>query len=404
MKTRFLLFSLFISLSVLAQKTIKGTVYDNNIPLENVAIYLNNTMLGTTTNVDGEFSLPVKDGQYELIVSFLGFKKINYSLNTSTYTKPLVFILEEDENVLDEIIIQKTVYDDEWKYNLSSFKREFIGLTELAKDCEILNPEVLHFEFNATENILTAFARKPLQIKHKSLGYLITFELEHFVINKNLVTYLGYSRYKEQKGSKRKQKRWKNNRLTAYNGSVIHFFKSVLNNTFEKEGFIVNQFKRVPNPERPSEKAIKKARELIRLSRSNINFSKQIDSPKTHLDSALVIVKKARSPKFKDYLYKTKLKKDDIITFKNLAFYLSFDDNLSIVYTKEKEELAYITRNAFSKIREPLPQTSSIITLNKNIVLDQNGTLLNPLDVFYEGYWSYEKFANSLPLDYEPTK
>lgn len=35
-------------------------------------------------------------------------------------------------------------------------------------------------------------------------------------------------------------------------------------------------------------------------------------------------------------------------------------------------------------------------------MIDKKGILLSPLDVLYEGYWSYEKFANSLPLDYIP--
>ena len=58
-------------------------------------------------------------------------------------------------------------------------------------------------------------------------------------------------------------------------------------------------------------------------------------------------------------------------------------------------------RNHFSKKRYPLSQTSSIIPLNKNIVIDKTGVLVNPLDIYFEGYWSYEKFGDSLPLDYE---
>lgn len=405
MKNRFLLLFLFISISISSQITIKGTVYVANSPLGNVAVYLNNTMLGTTTNENGEFSILVKQGQYELIISYLGFNKINYSLNTLTYNKPLIFVLEEQRSSLDEIIIKKTVYDEEWKYNLSTFKREFIGITALAQECEILNPEVLHFEYDAKENILTTFARRPLQIKHKGLGYLITYELESFIRDKNYVTYLGYSRYQNLKGSKRKEKKWKKNRLTTYNGSVVHFFKSVLNNSFQDEGFIVNQFKRVPNPKRPTEEQIKKARELVRLNRTiTLNVTKKENEPLTALDSSWIILRKSSLPKFADYLYKSQLKKEDIITFKKNVYYLSFDNNLSVVYTKEQEELGYITRNAFSKKREPLSQTSSLIPLKKNIILDKSGVLVNPLDIYFEGYWSYEKFANALPLDYTPPK
>ncbi|MDP4989295.1 MAG: carboxypeptidase-like regulatory domain-containing protein, partial [Polaribacter sp.] len=163
MKNRFFFVLYFIQFAAFAQITINGIVTEKNGPLEGAAVYFNNTMLGTTTNNEGKFSLEVKEGQYELVVSYLGYKKIVYSLNTSSKNKLLVFKLEEEENTLDEVVITKTVYDDEWKYNLDTFKSEFIGKTEIAKDCEILNPEVLHFNFDAKNNVLIAIARRPLE-------------------------------------------------------------------------------------------------------------------------------------------------------------------------------------------------------------------------------------------------
>lgn len=397
----FILLILYIT-TTFSQVEIKGTIYDKNGVLEGAAVYFNNTMLGTSTNNKGEFSIKTKKGNYNLVVSFLGYKKIVYNLNTSSYIKPLVFVLEEETNTLKEIIIKKTVYDQTWKYNLSTFKREFIGTTELAKDCEILNEKTLYFDFDAKKNLLTAFARAPLKIKHKGLGYLITYDLEEFIIYNNKVTYLGYSRYQNLKGSKRKQRKWTKKRAIAYYGSVQHFLQSLVKNTTYKDGFIINQFKRVANAERPSEIKIKKARELIKLNRNKINFSKKITIPKTPLDSALIVVRKVRLPKFKDYLYESKVPVKNIIAIKNGKNYLNFKNNISIVYTKELEEKNYILRNAFSKKRKPLPQTSSIIPINFPSEMDKNGYLINPLDIFFEGYWAYEKFANSLPLDYSP--
>lgn len=402
MKNKILLFLLFFSISISSQIDITGTVYFENKPLENVAVYLNNTMLGTTTNEKGEFLISVKEGQYELIVSYLGFKKINYVLNTSTYIKPLVFVLEEDENVLNEVIIKKIVYDDTWKNNLYVFKQEFIGITELSKDCEILNPEVLYFEYNPKKDFFETFARKPLKIKHKSLGYLITYELVSFTIKQNYVSVSGYCRYKNLKGSKRKKRKWKANRLKAYNGSRVHFLKSILNNKIEEEGFIIRQFKRLQNSEIPTEDEIKKAREVIRLSNSSINFSKKINAPKNKIDSALVTIRKLKLPKYRDYLYKSKVSTSDIISKKNNSYFLDFKDNLKVIYTKEKEEKGYILKSPFSKMRKALPQTSSMMPLEIPLEIDKLGVLVYPLSVIYDGYWSYEKFGDSLPLDYDP--
>ena len=404
MKYRFLFLLLFVSNVILAQTTITGRVFIDNQPIEGAAVYFNNTMVGTTTNNKGEFLFKIREGQYQLIISYIGYKKISYDINTNDFKKLLRFNLVEEENILDEIIIKNTVYDDDWKYNLKSFEREFIGISNLSKKCKIQNPKVLFFEYNSKKNVFEAFARKPLIIKHKDLGYLITYDLVSFVKKGNYITITGYSRYQNLKGGKRKKRKWQKNRLEAYNGSRVHFFKSVMNSKIDEEGFVINQFKRVKNPDRPSEKEIKKARQLIRLSMSMIDFSKKIVTPKTALDSALLVSRKINLPKFKDYLYKSKLKSKDILEKVKEQYFLSFKDNLSIVYTKEKEEIAYILRNSFSKMRDPLPQTSSFLPLKMPLELDKRGVLVNPLDVIYEGYWSYEKLANMLPLDYESHK
>ena len=101
MRNIFFILSLLFTISSFSQIVIKGTVYYEKGPLENVAVYLNNTMLGTTTDKNGEFSIPVKEGQYELIVSYLGYKKVNFAFNTSTYKKSLVFALEENAKTKD---------------------------------------------------------------------------------------------------------------------------------------------------------------------------------------------------------------------------------------------------------------------------------------------------------------
>lgn len=394
---------LFFSLISFAQITIRGKVLDKNKrALEGASVYFNNTLIGTTTDENGAFEISIKEGQYDLIISFLGFKTINYPVNKSLPNKSITFILLEDENVLDEIVIKKIKYDDEWKYNLQTFKQELLGQSDFAKNCKISNPKVLRFEFDQKTMVLTAQAHKPLQIINKDLGYLISFDLVQFSLDKNYSTYLGYTRFKALSGSKRKQKKWSKNRQKAYNGSKIHFYKSLMKNTTYKEGFIVNQFRRVPNKKRPSEEEIKKARELIKLSANSIDFTKKINIPITSIDSARVIVSKAILPKFEDYLYNTKLPVNEIIEMKDSVFYLSFKDNLSVVYTKEKEGFNYLKRNTFGKLKEPGPQTSSIIPRQRKMILDKLGILSNPLSVFYEGYWSFEKMAETLPLDYEP--
>ena len=138
-------------------------------------MYLNNTTLGTITNKYGEFNLEVKKGIYQLIISHIGFQTIKHNFDASTYTKPLIFSLIEKEYLLDEVVINGK-NDDEWEYNLSVFIREFIGNNEFSKFCTIQNPDVLFFEFDSQNSILTAEAVEPLRIKRSSrLCYFLRF-------------------------------------------------------------------------------------------------------------------------------------------------------------------------------------------------------------------------------------
>lgn len=400
MKKGFIIFFLFTFFSIcsFSQIRIKGKVVsNNNESLEGASVYFNNTTVGTITNNKGEFQLKIPNGNYTLVVSFLGYKTKQIPINTSK--KQMTITLQEDATLLDEVVIQKTKYDNEWKYNLTRFKQAFLGRTKLAEKCKILNPKSLHFEFNSKTNSLTAFTKEPLQIKHKDLGYLITYDLVNFELKGKQLFFSGYARYENL--SKSIRRKWEQNRLEAYNGSQMHFLRSLISQNLKHDGFIVNQFKRVLNPERPTEEKIKLARELIRLH-TKVNFLKKIDTPTTPLDSALITIRKSRKPKYRDYLYKKNVPYKDMTLIDKKTHYLNFENYLSVIYTKEPEEENYL-KGMFGKRRKALNvQTSNIVLLNGKDIIDKSGILLNPNAIFNEGYWGFESFANMLPLDYQP--
>lgn len=403
MNIRFLLLCFFISFFGFSQTTVSGKVLSiNNSPLSGASIYFNNTTIGTMSDEKGEFQLTTNNGNHTLVVSYLGYTTQQFKINTSKTQKPLIIRLEENTNLLDEVEIKKTVYDDDWKYNLARFEQAFLGRSKLAKKCKIINEKDLHFDFNLKTNTLTATARKPLQIKHTALGYLISYDLVDFTLQNKQLYFSGYAHYKNLRKSIRKK--WNRNRLEAFNGSQMHFFRSLQNNKLKEEGFVVNQFKRVLNPKRPSEQQIKQARELIRLHGNTINFSKKIIEPKTPLDSALVTVRKVSLPKYQDFLYKRNTPYNEIISFKNGTPFLNFENHLMVIYTKEPEEDNYLIGMFGKRKKATGVQTSNIVLLNGKAKLDKSGITVNPNAIFNEGYWSFESFANMLPLDYKPSK
>ncbi len=103
-----LLTLLFIVLpfSVFSQITGK-VVNENNQPLEMVDIIVKNTNKGTITNQQGEFSINIKDGNYTVVASFVGFKTIIKKVNINNgIAKRLYFKLIEDKILLDDIVIK----------------------------------------------------------------------------------------------------------------------------------------------------------------------------------------------------------------------------------------------------------------------------------------------------------
>ena len=403
MKNIFIIGFTLIFLSSFSQKRISGKVTDeNNEPLEGASVYINNTTIGVSTNTDGDFVLNLNEGTHELIISYISYKTVRFQLNTNSFSKPLLFKLKTEDNLLNEVVLRKPIYDEEWKSNLVIFKRAFFGKTKMAQECDILNPKALYFEFNRKTGELTAQVKEPLKIKHNGLGYLITYDLVEFSLKGNRLFFSGYTRYSNLKKSVRKK--WKRNRMEAFNGSQMHFLRSLMNKQIKNNGFIVNQFRRELNPERPSEKEIKFAKELLLLQGNTISTLKEIENPLTQIDSAIVTVKNSRKPKYIDYLYKRNISEEDIFSSNNNISFLDFDNYLTIIYTKEPEEENYLI-GMFGKRKKAIGmQTSNIVLFNGKSKIDKSGVLANPKALFVEDYWAFESFANMLPTDYQPNK
>lgn len=107
MKTRilFLLASVaFCCSSAMAQVQVKGTVVSssNSEPLIGVAILESGTNNGCITDIDGNYSISVKDGNATLVVSFVGCKTQTIPVNGRSV---IDIRMEEDTKLLDEVVV-----------------------------------------------------------------------------------------------------------------------------------------------------------------------------------------------------------------------------------------------------------------------------------------------------------
>jgi len=371
-KQFFILGFLLISSNLFAQNMIKGKVIDEkSLPIINAEIYVDNSTIKSKTNEKGEFELNLPNGQYNLIVRASLFE--NYILNVNTnQTNFYKVILEPEVVALQETVVQ-AISKEDWLYYYQTFLRLFLGNNEAAKKCKIENSKDLRFKYDKNTRQLSATSRNPLIITNNYLGYKIEYDLVDFNINfkSNYVLTLGTALFTELKSSASKEKKWQENRRKSYLGSVTHFMKAVYDNKIEEEGYDVKRLIRKDNPE-----YIKFKEETLLGGR----------------------IEGKVPPKIITYLVNQKVPSDSLKIVDNNDQYLNFKGLYSVEYKNEKEDLDYAKQNGAKYISNQL----SIFAIKSDLLkIEENGTYYHPANLVVEGYWSWEKIANMVPMDYK---
>ena len=134
MRSFFYLIIIFIFQFSLAQQryTISGTITDakTNETFFGVSVYVLETKTGGLTNEYGFYSLTIPEGDYTLVVSYLGFKTEERKINLTSNQK-VNFELIETTSELDEVIIKSEKnFTDVRKPEMSTNK---LSMTEIKK-------------------------------------------------------------------------------------------------------------------------------------------------------------------------------------------------------------------------------------------------------------------------------
>ena len=217
------------------------TNVETNAPLFNVNVFLANTTRGDATDKDGYYLIEnIPPGAYDLVFSMIGFdlKIIQVQF---IETKSMKFDTKLQPQVIKgkEIEVQATV-PKKWRKNLEKFTREFLGETQNAKKCSIINPEVLDFQTDQENKKFTAATDSILIIENRSLGYRAHIILDSFRISKDSVIYSTYPRFEELIPEDEKESlQWLENRFRTYNGSFRHFLSSLARGILEQEYFVL---------------------------------------------------------------------------------------------------------------------------------------------------------------------
>ena len=109
---KFLFITFLFSLATFGQEkfTISGTISDqnNNETLIGVSIYIPELKSGTSTNQYGFYSITLPEGNYKIVISYLGYTSIVESIELSKKITKNFSLTEETES-LNEIIVESNI-------------------------------------------------------------------------------------------------------------------------------------------------------------------------------------------------------------------------------------------------------------------------------------------------------
>jgi hypothetical protein len=222
---------------------IRGTVLDfsDHSTINFASIYINGTYIGTNSDKNGNFELDLSNhGSLPLTISALGY----YSLTLTDFSdeKPMIVYLTPKLFELNEVVISAKSLSKEKMNNMKLFRNEFLGITDNAHKCIIVNENDIVFNTGSSKDTLKVLASKPLIINNNGLGYRITYYLDKFEYYKKSKSFLykGSTVFNEDMTDKLIGKKYfEKKRTNAYLGSRNHFFSSLWANELKSNGFVV---------------------------------------------------------------------------------------------------------------------------------------------------------------------
>lgn len=235
MKRIILVFLIIICSLNSYSQIIKGTIINKQTKEKVIfaTIYFSGTFTGTHSDQNGNFTLNISNyASRPLTVSALGY--YTETINDFQAGKPLMISLKPKVFELKEVVINAKAKEK----NLKMFKDNFLGTSDNAVRCEIVNEKDITITFE--NDTLRAYASKPIQIINRGLGYKETYYLDAFWFHtkRNAFFISGDMVFNEDLSSdKSKKEFYRMNREQTYRGSKMHFFRALWNNELESEGF-----------------------------------------------------------------------------------------------------------------------------------------------------------------------
>lgn len=331
--------------------SIQGTVTaSDGKPIEAATVFINGSKQITKTDSLGQFRFPKNNpGTYQVVINMIGFASVKENVIIQNKAVSLAIRLSEKQIVLAEVVIGD---DSQREGHVKAFLKNFLGESKNAKSCTVTNTELL--DFSTKQTLLEATTSDFLIIENKNLGYKIKYLLKNFRFNSGtgITSYDGDAIFENMEGDTVQQAKWKINRKKAYDGSLMHYLRSLYVNTTRKEGFLTYNITNRVEP--------------LVLDPYPVDMEQFLFT----IDSNFVELK------FKRRLY---------------------------IYHNMKEATVKDDVTKQESITKDMGKEGSIMQLYlENAIIDRKGSYVDYRSFYIQGYWGKMRIGDQLPFEYQP--
>ncbi|MES2375967.1 MAG: carboxypeptidase-like regulatory domain-containing protein [Bacteroidota bacterium] len=380
-----------LSLNLWAQQSfdITGTVKDENgAALQSVTVFIDGSNKYTMTDVSGHYTFAaIQPGTYRVATSMVGRGSERLMVILSNKSVKADLVMKPKPIELNEVVIGT---DSRRNEMLRIFTNKFLGVTENAQSCTIINPKII--EFTTNKGILLATTPDFLIIENKNLGYRIKYLLKVFRYDRafNLTSYTGDCIFEDLPGSTRQKKKWIENRRAAYQGSFMHFLRSLYSGNTREQGFKCYAFIDSAKTPTVSDQLVDMSQYVTRIDSNFIRLAFTKKFKVTHNSTKALLVK-AGSQLPEEI---TKLLGDTNKTGKS-------NDRITLLRPKSERERRLMTPASFRASH--WDNDAGIVKLYLNFtIVDRNGNYLDYRSFLLEDLWSELQVGDRLPFTYQP--
>lgn len=360
-----------------AQQTynITGVVTDDkDAPIPGATVFLGDSKKATATDGEGRFVLSrISRGKYTLVIKMIGFVVTTHNFVLQNKDLKFRIKLPEDNQILNTVNISALTRQEREDY-LEMFTRCFFGTSYAARECRILNPDIIKYSYNRDKNILTAATDDFLIIENKALGYKMKYLLTNFTYDigsvGGLIAFAGKFFYEDLPGDSIKMQKWEEARADVYLGSITHFFRALFNDKLNDNSFVIY---RVPNQQL-----------LNAYAKRRKEISQRYYKPVKSLNEFITAV-------------------DDNFKIFNLKPLISDSTELYVLYTPKREPKDFTGRGVQMgrAFKMPLGQLSLLRPVGDTVLINRNGDVSPAVNLIKSGFWTWGQMSAFIPPDYE---